>query len=157
MHPMSVYPYSNELKITDRSQHCSGGRLKYSSIPIARSSRQKNQQRNSRIEWYHRSNESDMCLWSFPSYNSTMFIFVSFICMSLIIIFITFLGLLNIIIFFLKSICSRFFFCFLLMSDTRTIFYINIWRKRQGVSKRKIHGVETLSRKQNESVFLRNT
>jgi hypothetical protein len=41
MHPMSVYPYSNELKITDRSQHCSGGRLKYSSIPIARSSRQK--------------------------------------------------------------------------------------------------------------------
>jgi hypothetical protein len=38
--------------------------------PIDRSSRQKNQRRNSRTEWHHTSNGTDRCLQSIPSCNT---------------------------------------------------------------------------------------
>jgi hypothetical protein len=42
--------------------------------PIERSSKQKNQQRNSRIKWHHRSNGTDRCLQSIPSCSSTIYV-----------------------------------------------------------------------------------
>jgi hypothetical protein len=44
---------------------------------IDRSSRQKNQQRNLRIEWHQRSQGPDRCLQNIPSCNSTMYSLLS--------------------------------------------------------------------------------
>jgi exonuclease III len=61
MHPMSVYPTPLNVHLRTQIDPNTVVVGDFSTLlsPIDRSSRQKNQQRNSRIEWYHRSNGSD--------------------------------------------------------------------------------------------------
>jgi hypothetical protein len=66
-----------DLKTTYRSQHSGSGRLNTLLSRMDRSSRQKINKEILELNITHRSNGTDRCLQSIPSYNSTIYVFLS--------------------------------------------------------------------------------